>query len=196
MWPIIAKANTVHDSMQVGYLVAQPVVGRGAKVQCELGGQNSSVVLANANLYTAAETIAYAAPGYAGQKYTATSRVIVEDTVCIGLRNRLVSKVEAMCVTNPENELCQVGPLIDEHARDSALETAERSHRKVITGGKLLDRDGFYLAPTLVQVSNPMDHLAQKEVFAPVTALLRASSAEEALRIANGGRRGGAVSVH
>jgi acyl-CoA reductase-like NAD-dependent aldehyde dehydrogenase len=50
----------------------------------------------------------------------------------------------------------------------------------------VLDRDGFYLAPTLVHVSNPMDHLAQKEVFTPITALLRASSAEEALRIANG----------
>jgi alpha-ketoglutaric semialdehyde dehydrogenase len=82
--------------MQVGYLVAQQVVGRGAKVQCEMGGQNSSVVLAN--LDTAAETIAYAALGYAGQKYTATSRVIVEDTVYEGLRNRLVSMVEAMWV--------------------------------------------------------------------------------------------------
>jgi alpha-ketoglutaric semialdehyde dehydrogenase len=60
----------------------------------------------------------------------------------------------------------------------------------------VLDRNGFYLAPTLVQIFNPMDHLAQKEVFAPVTALLRATSAEEALRIANGGRRGGAVSGH
>jgi len=85
--------------MQVGCLVAQQVVGRGAKVQCEMGGQNSSVVLANADLDAAAETIAYAAPGYAGQKYTATSRVIVEDTVYEGLRNRLVSMVEAMWVT-------------------------------------------------------------------------------------------------
>jgi acyl-CoA reductase-like NAD-dependent aldehyde dehydrogenase len=129
--------------MEVGYLVAQQVVGRGAKVQCEMGGQNSSVVLANADLDAAAETISYAAMGYAGQKYTATSRVIVEDTVYEGLRDRLVSTVEAMWVINPENELCQVGPLIDEHARDSALEAVERSHGRVITGGEVLDRDGF-----------------------------------------------------
>ncbi len=182
-------------SMEAGRLVAQQVAARGARVQCEMGGQNSSVVLANADLDAAAETIAYAAMGYAGQKYTATSRVIVEETVYEGLRSRLVSAVEAMWITNPENELCQVGPLIDEHARDSALEAIERSHGRILTGGVVLDREGFYLAPTLIEVASPMDHLAQKEVFAPVTVLLKAASAEEALRIANGGRRGSVAAV-
>ncbi len=177
-------------SMEVGRLVTQQVAGRGAKVRCEMGGQNSSVVLANADLDAAAENIAYAAMGYAGQKYTATSRVIVEDSVYEGLRDRLVSAIEAMWVTNPENELCQVGPLIDEHALASTLKTLERSEGTTLTGGEVLDCDGFYLAPTLVKVDNPMDHLAQEEVFAPVTALLTAASAEEALRIANSGRRG------
>lgn len=177
-------------SMEVGRLVAQQVAARGAKVHCEMGGQNSSVVLANADLDAAAETIACAAMGYAGQKYTSTSRVIVEDAVYERLRDRLVSTVEAMWVTNPENELCQVGPLINERAQYSALEAVERSHGRALTGGEVLDHDGFYLAPTLVEVDNPMDHLAQKEVFAPVATLLRAASAEEALRIANCGRRG------
>ncbi len=177
-------------SMEAGRLVAQQVTGRGAKVHCEAGGQNSSVVLANADLDAAAKTIAYAAMGCAGQKYTATSRVIVEDAIYERLRDRLVSAVEAMWIIDPENELCQVGPLIDERARCSALQAVERSHGRVLTGAEVLDHDGFYLAPTLVEVDNPMDHLAQREVFAPVTTLLRAASAEEAIQIANGGRRG------
>lgn len=177
-------------STQAGRLVAQRVARRGARVQCEVGGQNASVVLANADLDAAAESIAYAAMGYAGQKFTATSRVIVEDAVYEDLRERLLSAVESMKVTDPEDELCQVGPLIDEHACASALEALDRSSGKMLTGGEVLDYDGFYLAPTVVEIDYPMDHLAQENAFAPVTVLLRATCAEEALHIANSNRRG------
>lgn len=98
-------------SAKAGRTVAQQAVGRGAKVQCELGGQNPSIVLADADLDSAAQTIAFAAMGYAGQKCTATSRVIVEDSVYDDLRDRLVSAVEELEITGPENERCQVGTL-------------------------------------------------------------------------------------
>ncbi len=97
-------------STEVGRMVAQQVVGRGAKAQCEMGGQNPSVVLAGADLDGAAQTIAYAAMGYAGQKCTATSRVIIEDAVYDDMRDRLVAAVEGLEVVHPENESCQVVP--------------------------------------------------------------------------------------
>jgi acyl-CoA reductase-like NAD-dependent aldehyde dehydrogenase len=177
-------------STEVGRMVAQQVVGRGAKVQCEMGGQNPSVVLAGADLDSVAQTIAYAAMGYAGQKCTATSRVIVEDAVYEDMRDRLVAAVEGLEVVDPENESCQVGPLIEEASRKSALGALERAGGNTLTGGKQLDGDGFYLEPTLVEIEDPRNPLAQEEVFAPVTALLRVGSAEEAVRLANDVRQG------
>jgi len=177
-------------STEVGRIVAQQVVGRGAKVQCEMGGQNPSVVLTGADLDNASQTIAYAAMGYAGQKCTATSRVIVEDAVYEDMRDRLVATVESLEVVDPENESCQVGPLIDKASRESALSALERAGGNMLTGGKQLDSDGFYLEPTLVEVEDPGNPLAQEEVFAPVTALLRVGSAEEAVRLANDVRQG------
>src|SRR5829696_7929573 len=179
-------------STEVGRIVAQQVVGRGAKVQCEMGGQNPSVILEGADLDAAAQTIAWSAMGYAGQKCTATSRVIVEDSIYEGLRDRLVASVEGMEIVGPENESCQVGPLIEDEARASALKALKQSDGRILTGGKSLyeDDDGFYLEPTLVEVDDPKNPLAQEEVFAPVSALLSASSAEEALRLANDVRQG------
>ena len=177
-------------STEVGRMVAQQVAGRGAKVQCEMGGQNPSVVLAGANLDSAANTLAHAAMGYAGQKCTATSRVIVEDAVYEDMRDRLVAAVERLEVVDPENESCQVGPLIEEASRNSALGALERAGGNMLTGGKQLDGDGFYLEPTLVEIEDPRNPLAQEEVFAPVTALLRVGSVEEAVRLANDVRQG------
>ncbi|MCA6303524.1 MAG: aldehyde dehydrogenase [Phenylobacterium sp.] len=178
-------------SAKVGHIVAQQAAGRGAKVQCEMGGQNPSLVLAGADLDAAAKTIAYAAMGYAGQKCTATSRVIVEKSVYEDLRDRLVSAVEGMVVMDPEDESCEVGPLIEDGARASALDTLKNGGGRTLTGGTPPDgADGFYLEPTLVEVEGPDNPLAKEEVFAPVTALLKAESAEEAVRLANDVRYG------
>jgi alpha-ketoglutaric semialdehyde dehydrogenase len=176
-------------SIGAGRTVARQAVSRGAKIQCEMGGQNPSVVLAGADLDRAAKTTAYAAMGYAGQKCTATSRVIAEDVVYEELRDRLVAAVEDLDVVDPEKETCQVGPMIEEDSRSSTLEALERSGGRILTGGEPLDRDGFYLEPTLVELEDPKNPLAEEEILAPVAALLKAGSAEEAVQIANGVRQ-------
>lgn len=170
------NAVSFTGSAAVGRSVAQRVAGRGAKVQGEMGGQNPSLVLAGADLDRAASTIASATMGYAGQKCTATSRVIVEDPMYDELRDRLVAAVESLKIEDPESEDCQVGPLIADNARASALEAVHRAEGKTLTGGEALEGDGFYLAPTLVEVKDSGNPLAREEVFAPVSALLRAPS--------------------
>ncbi len=170
--------------------MARRAVSRGAKVQGEIGGLNPSVVLADADFGRAAETIAYAAMGYAGQKRTATSQVIAEDMVYEELRDRLVAAVEELEVVDPGKETCQVGPMIEEDYRASTLKTLERSGGSILTGGKPLDRDGFYLEPELVEVEHPKNSLTQEEILAPVAALLKAGSAEEAVQIAHDVRQG------
>ncbi|MDQ4030392.1 MAG: aldehyde dehydrogenase family protein [Actinomycetota bacterium] len=172
-------------SVKVGHVVAGKAAGRGAKVQCEMGGQNPAIVLADADLDAAARTIVYSAMAYAGQKCTATSRVVVESDVYDEFRDRLVAAVEAMEVVDPEMDSCEVGPLIREESRADALDAISRGGGTTLTGGKSLDVDGFYLAPTLVELEDTTSVLAKEEVFAPVTAVLKASSTDEALKIAN-----------
>ena len=177
-------------SVPAGHDVVARAAGRGARVQAEMGGQNASVVLADADFERAATAIAYAAMGYAGQKCTATSRIIVEDAAYAKFRDRLTAAVAALGVLDPGQSGTLVGPVITGRARDSALAAVAGSGGTVLSGGTALDAPGFYLAPTLVELDSPEGPLATEEVFAPVAALLRAESAEAAVRIANDVRYG------
>ena len=177
-------------SSAVGRQISRRAAERGCRVQAEMGGQNPSVVLADADLDRAATAIAYASMGYAGQKCTATSRVIVEDAVYPPFRDRLAAAIDALQVLDPADDKTLVGPVIDEGSRASALAAVAGSGGRVLTGGKPLDAPGYYLAPTLVELDRPAGPLATEEVFAPVAALIRAESADEAVAIANAVRYG------
>jgi alpha-ketoglutaric semialdehyde dehydrogenase len=177
-------------SSEVGRQIIRRAAERSCRVQAEMGGQNPSIVLADADLDRAATSIAYATMGYAGQKCTATSRVIVADAVYPQFRDRLAAAIEALQVLDPADDKTLVGPVIDDGSRASALAAVAGSGGRVITGGTALDAPGYYLAPTLVELDQPVGPLATEEVFAPVAALLRAGSADEAVAIANDVRYG------
>jgi len=180
-------------SVATGSAVARMAVERGAAAQCEMGGQNASIVLADADLEAAAATIATAAMGYAGQKCTATSRVICDGATAAGMRDALVAAVEGLRVEDPADEACRVGPLISADARDAAAAAVKRGVKaggRLLAGGGPLDAPGNYLAPALVEVDDPSAELAQEEVFAPVCALMRADGADAAVELANGVRHG------
>jgi aldehyde dehydrogenase (NAD+) len=172
-------------SLATGRVVARQSTERGLPVQCEMSGHNPSIVLPSADLDAAATKIAYAAMGYAGQKCTATSRIIVHDDVYDAFAERLVGAVEALPVTDPEDEACLVGPVIDAAALTRAVEAVESAGGGVLTGGGPLDGDGTYMTPTVVELERQTGRLGREEVFAPVAALLRASSAEHAIEMAN-----------
>ena len=158
-----------------------------------MGGQNASIVLADADPSAAAAIIAGAAMGYAGQKCTATSRVICEEAAYPAVREALEAAVARMVVEDPEDEACQVGPLITEGAREKALAAVARAvdgGGRLVTGGESEGEHGWYMRPTLVELDDPGAELAQEEVFGPVCALLRAADADDAVRIANGVRFG------
>jgi alpha-ketoglutaric semialdehyde dehydrogenase len=177
-------------SAPVGHEVVTRVARRGARVQAEMGGQNAAIVLADADFGRAATAIAYAAMGYAGQKCTATSRIIVEDAAYEEFRSRLAETISGLGVIGPGDDKTLVGPVISERARTAALDAVAASGGRVLTGGTALDAPGYYLAPTLVELDSPAGPLAADEVFAPVAALLRAPTPEAAVDIANGVRYG------
>ena len=177
-------------SSEVGRQVSRRAAERGCRVQAEMGGQNPSIVLADADLDRAATAIAYASMGYAGQKCTATSRVIVASSIYPQFRDRLAAAVQTLQVLDPADDKTLVGPVIDDGSRASALAAIGASGGRVITGGAALDAPGYYLAPTLVELDQPTGPLATEEVFAPVAALIKAESPDEAVSIANAVRYG------
>ncbi|GAA4698969.1 aldehyde dehydrogenase family protein [Phytohabitans rumicis] len=187
-----ADAISFTGSTAVGRLVRQAAAARGVPAQCEMGGQNPSVVLPDADLDLAARTIAGAAMGYAGQKCTATSRVIVVGDAD-GFAERLVAAVEALEVGDPGQASTAVGPVIEPAARSAVVAAAQRAAgrgAKILTGGVALDWNGWYAAPTVVTGVPEGDELLTEEVFGPICAVVPAASADDAVRAANAVRHG------
>jgi acyl-CoA reductase-like NAD-dependent aldehyde dehydrogenase len=182
-----------------GRAVARMAVESGTRYQAELGGKNAAIVLADADLGAAASTVAGAAMGFAGQKCTATSRVVVEQSVSADFRALLIDAIDRLVVGAPRNEDTDVGPLIEASAvtRVSGFVTrAAASGARVVRGGdRLQGLSEAFFEPTLVDGVAPEDELAQTEVFGPVLALLDARDATQALQIANATAYGLAAAI-
>ena len=190
--PAVAAVSFT-GSERVGRSVATELARRGAAAQCEMGGQNAAIVLADADLEAAAAIIAGAAMGYAGQKCTATRRVICERPVLGEMREALVAAVERLVVVDPSDDACAVGPLIAPEARDrviAAIGRARDAGGRLLCGGAALDAAGWYVQPTLIELDDPAAELAQEEVFGPVSAVLTAADAGAAAELARGVRQG------
>jgi aldehyde dehydrogenase (NAD+) len=186
-------------SGRAGRSVIEAAARRGMAVQAEMGGQNAAIVAPDADLDAAAADIAYASMGYAGQKCTATRRVLVHKDVATEFVDRITGAVATLGVGDPREESNLVGPVIS-HAALDAMRSAVRAVRT--RGGRVvleygdLQVPGHLGRPTVIELDDPNDPLAQEELFAPVTTLIRVRDVEHALQIANSTRYGLAASVH
>lgn len=196
---VVAAGDVVSftGSAAVGSLVASAAAGRGVATQCEMGGQNPTIVMPDVDVAAVARQVAYAAFGYAGQKCTATKRVIVVGDPA-GFTEALVAATEALGLGDPADPATGVGPVIDQAARDRVLDaaaSARASGGRVLTGGHPGPGAGWFVAPTLVD-NLPADHLLlREEVFGPICAVSRAGSIAEAIDAANDVRYGLTASV-
>jgi len=179
-------------STEIGTRVYQFGSQRTARVQCEMGGKNPLVVLADANLDLAVRLILEGAFSNAGQKCTATSRVIVERSVLEALTARLVDATKALAVGNPMDENTFVGPVIDEPAMKKILDyigIGQQEGAELLCGGRRLTErgleQGYFIAPTVFGRVRPEMRIAQEEIFGPVVGLIPAADFDEAVRLAN-----------
>jgi acyl-CoA reductase-like NAD-dependent aldehyde dehydrogenase len=197
---IVANADVVSftGSVAAGRAVAAAATARGIPVQAEMGGQNPAIVLDDADHTVAAAHIASAAMGFAGQKCTATKRVIV-----VGdpepFRKALVTAVEALAPADPADAATVIGPVIDEAARDRVVDVAASAVAaggRLLTGGQAIGGTGWFVAPTVVEGVPPDHVLACDEVFGPICLLQTAASVDEAIELANGVQYGLAAAVY
>lgn len=182
-----ADAVTFTGSVEVGHLIREKTVLRGAKLQMELGGHNAAIVLPDADLPSAADFITAAATGSTGQKCTATRRVIAVGAVHDQLRDELVSRFNALSVGAGTEEGAGIGPVVNDRARrdiDEAVKQAEAEGAQVLARASIPEAPGHYVAPTLLGGTRELT-ICHEEVFGPVTTLLRADSLAEAIELAN-----------
>lgn len=181
-------------STTVGQAVARAATARGIPVQAEMGGLNAAIVLPDADIEQAAVHIAASIAGYAGQKCTATSRVIAVGAALDPLREALSEALRSVPVGDPADPSTACGPLIDEHARDQV--SSAWGGLSVLAGGTVPDLPGWYAAPTLAEKVPAGHRLLREEVFGPVAALLPADDLAHAVRITNLVPYGLVTSVH
>jgi aldehyde dehydrogenase (NAD+) len=184
------SAITFTGSNATGRRVQENALVTGAKVQLEMGGKNPAIVLADADLDLAAEQIARGAFLSAGQKCTATSRVIVDRRVYEPLSERLSAHANSWQVGDPLDPQTQIGPVVSEAAMATILGHLRDGEAD---GGTFLagyeqqtdPGEGYFVRPAVMAGLPAASTVLKDEVFGPVAALLTASSYEEAVDLAN-----------
>jgi 1-pyrroline-5-carboxylate dehydrogenase len=158
------------------------------RVVAEMGGKDSIVVAADADLDAAADGIVASAFGFAGQKCSACSRAIVEASVHDAVVEKVVARTRALVAGDPAAPSTQICPVINESAMTTILDyiaTAEREGGRILTGGKRAPGDGWFVEPTVIDGVAPDATIAREEIFGPVLAIVRADDYDHALAIAN-----------
>jgi benzaldehyde dehydrogenase (NAD) len=173
-------------------VAAAPLLKR---VALELGGNNASIVLSDADVELAARCGAAASFGHQGQVCIATGRHIVLADVAQEYLAALSTQAAALTVGDPYTGDVDLGPMLSQRQVDKALAMVSSSVElgaRVIEGGTA---DGVFLRPTVVDQVRPGMQLHDEEVFAPIAPVTVVDSVDEALKIVNGTRFGLSTSV-
>ncbi|KKI92059.1 aldehyde dehydrogenase [Bacillus sp. SA1-12] len=193
---------TFTGSETVGQGVAKSASARGIKYQLEMGGKNPVIVTKDADLDAAAEAVISGGFRSAGQKCTASSRVIVEQEVYEAFKEKLIQETEKIKVGNGLKEGIWMGPCASESQFNTVkkyIEIGREEGAVLVSGGKVLTGEefdkGFYLTPAIFDKVTPDMTIAQEEIFGPVIGLMKANDLEEAIEIANNTKFGLSASI-
>jgi acyl-CoA reductase-like NAD-dependent aldehyde dehydrogenase len=179
------RAITFTGSGAVGWQLKERAPKK--RVNLELGNATPVIVAADADLDTVAEKLAANAFSFAGQSCISIQRVYVERSAYDGLVERFLPRVEALKVGDPSDEETDVGPVIDEDARERILDWIGESGGDVLTGG---DVEEGLIRPTVIAGPRRDAKVSCEEVFGPVCTITPVDSLDEAVELANATRYG------
>ncbi len=164
--PLVSATGSVPMGRAVGQAVAQ----RLGRSLLELGGNNGIIVSQDADLDLTLMAVLFGAVGTAGQRCTSTRRLFLHKSVAADMKQKLIDAYRSIRIGDPLDEDTLMGPVMDQGAVDDmqkAIEAAGEQGGKVLYGGGVLDRQGFFVEPTLIEASTDMA-ITCEETFAPI----------------------------
>lgn len=184
------NAITFTGSVNTGRRVAEASVKVMRKFQLEMGGKNPTVVLDDADLKVAVETVAQSAFFSTGQRCTASSRVIVTEGIHDAFVAALSERVRNLKVGDALEKGVEIGPVVDpsQLKQDTDyIEIGQQEGAKLAAGGELLTlkTPGHYLQPALFTGATNQMRISREEIFGPVASVIRVKDYDEALATAN-----------
>ena len=174
-------------SCRMGKRVAEVVGKRFGRSLLELGGNNAVIVLDDADLELALRAVLFGAVGTAGQRCTSTRRLFLQRGIADPFVDRLVRAYGSVRIGDPLDPETLMGPLVNEQAIEdmmAALARAKAEGGEIVTGGKRLERPGYFVEPTLVRSPRHLQ-VARDETFAPILYISSVGDLEDAIEQQN-----------
>jgi aldehyde dehydrogenase (NAD+) len=185
-------------SVPTGIEVGKSSIENVTNVHLELGGKSPNVVWPDADIDSAVESTMTGIFANAGQVCSAGSRLVIHEDIKDQFLNELTSRIEGMNIDSGEVDP-DMGPLVSEGHFEKVTKYLEIGRSEVgepLIGGEALDRNGYFVEPTIfTDVDNDM-RIAQEEIFGPVLSVIEFSTEEEAMEIANDVDYGLVAGVH
>lgn len=182
-----------HIAFTGGPQTAQHIVRNSAEnlasSSLELGGKSPFIVFEDADIESAVNAQVSGIFAATGQSCVAGSRLVVQASIKDEFLKRLKEKAEAVIIGAPDEMETEVGPLCTARQGENAIDLINRSvsqGAKIITGGTMMDREGNYMLPTILDCDDVPDaDSVTNEFFGPVLSVVSFKDEAEALEIAN-----------
>ena len=187
------KAVTLTGSEPAGIQVAEACGKLLKKTVMELGGSDPFIVLDDANIDLAVRTAVPARNINNGQSCIAAKRFIVTEKNYREFENKFIELMKNVTVGDPMNSDTEVGPIAREdllNELEAQIQASVQQGALVVCGGKRINREGYFLEPTILSNVLPGMPAYEEELFGPVASLIKAKDEDHALRIANDSRYG------
>lgn len=184
-------------SCAIGKKVGARVAARMGRSLLELGGNNAMIVDETADLKMAIPAIVFGAVGTAGQRCTSTRRIFVHESIQEQVTDALVKAYQQVRIGDPLDESTLMGPLTDEASVErfeQAVAAAKDAGGELLTGGKRIDRPGYFVEPAIFKAENHWD-IVQTETFAPILYVITYSDLDDAIAMQNGVAQGLSSSI-
>jgi len=177
-------------SVPTGTRVRDQAVAKGKRIQAEMGGKNPVIVLDDADLNIAVNSVLNSAFFSSGHRCTASSRIIVTEGIADKFVAELAKAAKAIKVGDSRADGVQMGPIASQEQLDIARDAVAKAREdgaEILSGGEDLTfgTPGYYYAPTLIDKTTPDMRINKEEVFGPVASVIRVKDLEEAIKVAN-----------
>ncbi|WP_315709911.1 aldehyde dehydrogenase family protein [Brenneria uluponensis] len=195
--PACAKVSFT-GSVATGHAVNRMATEGSKRVTLELGGKNAALFFDDMSLEEMVNGIIEAGYLNQGQICAAAERFYLPEEKIDAVLSMLKTRLAAMKLGSPLDETTEMGPLANRVQFDkvlSLIDTARREGNDIICGGHALERDGFFVQPTAIRVSQPDDTLMREETFGPVCGFIAYRDEQQALDLINSSAFGLAASV-